>query len=574
MKTHRFLLALAPLILTAACASGPFSQTAYPSGDQPDEARAYGDFMIARFAAMTNDPQVATRHYAAAIGTAPEAAGVAERAVFSALLAGDYGVAAGLARRANDAGSEAGLVRLTLAVDAIGRGKMDTAVEIIEASDLRAFNRMIARNLEAWALLSSDGAEAAEAMLQKNLTGDPRLDNATLHMMGLVQTAAREDADAALTFAAIWESGARLAAGAETYAELLAARGERERATAILDQFRDEVGYNASLAALAARIDRGDQIAPRRLTTRQGAALALFLPASALMFQTDDDVAAVYFVLAVALDPELHQARTLLGQSLLQGERPEAAIRVLSDVPVSSPFYATARGQIANTLLQQDRKQEALRLALDALASKPERSLRLQVADIHRAMDRHREAEALLSDIIAADEAEGRKDWRVLFLRGASRERQANWAAAEADMQAALDIDPDNATVLNYLGYSWIDRGIHLDEGFGLIRRALALEPNSGHIVDSLGWAHYRLGQYEEAVEYLERAVVLLPGDATLNDHLGDAYWQAGRRKEAGFQWSRALKLDPPPEERTKIVQKLLTGLSPDPAPPGSAVAR
>jgi len=574
MKTHRFLLALAPLILAAACASGPFSQTTYPSGDRPDEARAYGDFMIARFAAMTNDPQVATRHYAAAIGTAPEAAGVAERAVFSALLAGDYGVAAGLARRANDAGSEAGLVRLTLAVDAIGRGKMDAAVEILEASDLRAFNRMIARNLEAWALLSSDGPEAAEAMLQKNLTGDPRLDKATLHMMGLVETAAREDTDAAATFAAIWESGARLAVGAETYAELLAARGERERAKAILEQFRDEVGYNASLAALAARIERGDQITPRRLTTRQGAALALFLPASALMFQTDDDVAAVYFVLAVALDPELHQASTLLGQTLLQGERPEAAIRVLIDVPVSSPFYATARGQIANTLLQQDRKQEALRLASDALAAKPERSLRLQVADIYRALDRHREAEALLSDIIADDEAEGRKDWRVLFLRGASRERRADWAGAEADMQAALDINPDNATVLNYLGYSWIDRGIHLDEGFRLIRRALALEPNSGHIVDSLGWAHYRLGQYEEAVDYLERAVVLLPGDATLNDHLGDAYWQAGRRKEAGFQWSRALKLDPSPEERTKIVQKLLTGLRPDPAPPGSSVAR
>lgn len=573
MKTHRFLLALAPLILAAACAGTPLSQTAFPPGDQPDEARAYGDFMIARFAAMTNDPQVASRHYAAAIGTAPETAGVAERAVFSALLAGDYRVAAGLARRASDAGSEAGLVRLTLAVDAIGRGKMDTAVAILEASDLRAFNNMIARNLQAWALLSSDGGEAAQAVLQKNLNGNPRLDNTTLHMIGLVQAAAREDADAAATFAAIWDSGARLAVGAQTYAELLAARGERERATAILDQFRHEVGHNASLSALAARIERGDRIAPVRLTTRQGAALALFLPASALMFQADGDAAAAYFVLALALDPELHQARTLLGQSMLQGERPQEAIRTLSDVPVSSPFYATARGQIASTLLQQDRKQEALRLAADAAAAKPERSLRLQVADIHRAMDQYHEAEALLSDIIAADQAEGRKDWRVLFLRGASRERQANWAGAEADMQAALDISPENAAVLNYLGYSWIDRGIYLDEGFGLIRRALALEPNSGHIVDSLGWAHYRLGQYEEAVDYLERAVVLLPGDATLNDHLGDAYWQAGRRKEAGFQWSRALKLDPSPEERTRIEQKLLAGLRPDP-PPGSAAVR
>jgi tetratricopeptide (TPR) repeat protein len=246
---------------------------------------------------------------------------------------------------------------------------------------------------------------------------------------------------------------------------------------------------------------------------------------------------------------------------------------VLSNVPVSSPYYATARGQIANTLLQEDRKEAALALAADALRAKPERSLKLQVADIYRALDRHREAEALLNEIIAADEAVGRRDWRVFFVRGASRERQANWAGAEVDLQAALDIEPENAIVLNYLGYSWIDRGINLEEGFALIRQALVLQPNSGHIVDSLGWAHYRLGQYEEAVDYLERAVVLLPGDATLNDHLGDAYWQAGRRKEAGFQWAHALKLEPSPENRKKIEKKLLTGLVADPSP-GSASGR
>ena len=118
--------------------------------------------------------------------------------MFSALLAGDYGLAAGMARRANDAGSEASLVRLTLISDAIGRGKTKAAIDLVEASDLRAFNRMIARNLEAWSLLDVEGAEAAEALLQQNLTGDARLDNATLHMMGLVQTAAHKD-DAALT---------------------------------------------------------------------------------------------------------------------------------------------------------------------------------------------------------------------------------------------------------------------------------------------------------------------------------------------------------------------------------------
>jgi tetratricopeptide (TPR) repeat protein len=562
MKTYRFPLILLSFFIAAACASSPFSNTSYPSADQPDEARAYSDFMIARFAAMTNDPQMAARHYASAINTAPEDLGVAERAVFSALLAGDYDVAAGLARRANDAGSEAALVRLALAVDAISRGKTKNAIEIVEASDLRAFNRMIARNLEAWSLLDTEGAAAAEAMLQQNLTGDPRLDNATLHMIGLMQTASGNDAGAVQTFDRIWTSGARLAVGAETYAELLAASGERDKAVTILDQFRTEVGVNAALGVLKARIEAGETIEPRRLTTRQGAALAMFLPASALMLQTDDDIASVYFVLAIGLDPQLHQARTLLGQSLVQGKRTEAAIRVLNEVPPASPFYAAARGQIAGILLSQDKPDEALAVASAALEAKPERSLRLQVADLYRAQERHGEAEALLTEVMLSDEAEGRKDWRVFFLRGAARERQSNWDGAEADLKEALILDPHNANVLNYLGYSWIDRGINLEEGFSLIRQALVLEPQSGHIVDSLGWAHYQLGQYDQAVDFLERAVELLPGDPVLNDHLGDAYWKAGRRKEAGFQWNRALKLDPPADERASIAQKLVTGLA------------
>ena len=439
---------------------------------------------------------------------------------------------------------------------------------------MRAFNRMIGRNLQAWCLFDAGDEDAAEALLRKNLTGDPRLDNATLHMIGLVQAAGGNDDAALETFERIWSTGARLAAGAETYAELLAARGEREKASAVLDQFRDQVGQNAALKALKVRIDKGEAITPHRLTARQGAALSMFLPASALMFQTDDDVASVYFVLALALDPQLQQARTMLGQSLLQGERPEAAIRVLSEVPASSPYYAAARGQMANTLLRQEKPEEALAIASAALALKPERSLQVQVADIYRALERHAEAEALLTDVITADTAAGRDDWRVYFARGASRERQSDWDTAESDLEHALALQPDNAAVLNYLGYSWIDRGIRLDEGVGLISRAVVLEPNSGHIIDSLGWAHFKMGDYEEAVDVLERAIELLPADPTLNDHLGDAYWKAGRRKEAGFQWKRALKTDLEPEDRARIEQKLLTGLGTVKAITGADAAR
>ena len=573
MKTLRLLLVLAPMSLASACASSPFDRTSYPSGDQPAEARAYADFMLARFAAMTNDPGMAARHYALAMPTAPQSTDVAERAVFSALLAGDYGIASGMARRAAETGSTAGLVHLTLAVDAIGRGKPDAAYDIIEDSNLTFFNRTIGRNLQAWALLEDKGPKASEARLKQSLTGDPRLDNITLHTIGFIQMAAREDAEALRTFEAIWATGARLAAGAEAYAELLAASGDAEKARKVLRQFRDEVGYNAALADLERRLEVGEAVAPRRLKIREGAALALYLPASALMFQTEDDIASVYFVLALALDPNLHQARTLRAQALTQGDRPDDALRVLKDVPKSSPFYSGARGQMASILQREDREEEALRVASEAMSANPERGLSLQVADLYRALERYAEAEEILTRIIEVDAAEGRTDWRVIFVRGAARERQARFDLAEADLKRALEMQPENATVLNYLGYSWIDRGINLEEGFDLIRKAVALEPESGQIVDSLGWAHYRLGQYEEAVDYLERAVALEPGDPVLNDHLGDAYWKAGRQKEAGFQWRRALKLDPPQEEREAIELKLKGGIEVDPVSPGATAA-
>lgn len=573
MRPLTLLLALAPIVFLPACATGPFGRAAGASAEVQTDAASYGDFMVARYAAMTNDPAAASRHYAAAMSTAPESAAVPERAVFSALMAGDYPLAAGMARRASDAGHESGLVRLALAVDSLGRGKYEQAVELIEVSDFKAFNRMVGRGLSAWAMVGQRKPGAAQDLLKTNLTGEVRLDNVTLHMLGFVQAAAGEDVQAAETFGTLWQAGARLAAGAEAYARLLAASGKPDEAIAVLEQFNSEVGHNAGLEALRAEIAAGRKVAVQRLTPRQGAALAVYLPASALMYQTNDDVAAVYFVLALALDPDLHPARTLLAQSLTQAGRQEQAIRVLREVPPGSPFYAAARGQLARALLQVERPDEALKVAAEALAAKPERSLRLQLAGLYSAQEQYDEAEGILSEIIAEDTAAGREDWQALFMRGAARERLGNWTGSDADLWRAMELNPDNANVLNYLGYSWIDRGIRLEEGFDLIRRAVSLEPRSGHIVDSLGWAHYRLGQYDEAVEHLERAVELLPADPVLNDHLGDAYWKVGRQVEAGFQWKRVLKLDPSPEVRAKVEDKLRGGIPVDPPSPGAANA-
>jgi len=117
--------------------------------------------------------------------------------------------------------------------------------------------------------------------------------------------------------------------------------------------------------------------------------------------------------------------------------------------------------------------------------------------------------------------------------------------------------------VLNYLGYTWIDKGINLKRGTEMIRKALDLRPTDGYIADSLGWAHYRLGEYQKSVKEMERAVALRPEDPVINDHLGDVYWRVGRTNEARFQWRRVLTLDPEDDLAAQAKSKLKDGLKP-----------
>ncbi len=169
-----------------------------------------------------------------------------------------------------------------------------------------------------------------------------------------------------------------------------------------------------------------------------------------------------------------------------------------------------------------------------------------------------------------------RSNWTLFYFRGICFERSKQWPKAEADFKKALELYPDQPQVLNYLGYSWVDRGVNLDEAFKMLRRAVDLRPNDGYIVDSLGWAHYKLGHYQEATEALEKAIDLKPADPVVNDHLGDAYWRVNRRIEAHFQWNHARDMKPDPEDLPEILDKIDHGLPDAPtasAPPASPAA-
>jgi tetratricopeptide (TPR) repeat protein len=205
----------------------------------------------------------------------------------------------------------------------------------------------------------------------------------------------------------------------------------------------------------------------------------------------------------------------------------------------------TAAAARTRTFLEPSEKLQAL----DALGN------------ILRARKQYADAVAVYNRAIDMISKPDRRHWVYYYARGTSYERLKNWPPAEADLKKALELYPDQPLVLNYLGYSWIDQGIQLDEGMRLIERAVAVKPDDGYIVDSLGWAHYKRGNYAEAVRYLERAVELRPDDPVLNDHLGDALWKVGREREAKFQWDQSLSLKPEPEDALKTRRKLEEGL-------------
>ena len=194
-----------------------------------------------------------------------------------------------------------------------------------------------------------------------------------------------------------------------------------------------------------------------------------------------------------------------------------------------------------------------------ASASPNNRDAQVALADLLRNGGQWNESVAVLDPIIAREEAD--PDWRLLYLRAVALEQAQRWPEAERDLKAALKANPDEPELLNFLGYSWIDRNEHLAEALGMVQKAVNARPQSGAMLDSLGWAYYRLGDYKTAVEKLEAAAEMEPGDPDINDHLGDAYWKVGRKTEAEFQWRRVLTLEPDEKQKVAAEAKLKNGL-------------
>jgi Flp pilus assembly protein TadD len=270
----------------------------------------------------------------------------------------------------------------------------------------------------------------------------------------------------------------------------------------------------------------------------------------------------IYLQFALYVKPDHAFALAALANAQEVAHRYQDAIATYDKIPQGTPLQSAIDIRKAFNLNSLEKTDEA-KAILERLAAKDPNDVRPLEAlgNIYRARKQYAEAVTYFTRAIAVLGKPDNRHWGYYYARGTAYERLKKWPAAEADLKRALAMAPDQPLILNYLGYSWVDQGKHLKDGMRLIEKAVQLKPDDGYIVDSLGWAHFKRGDFKEAVRYLERAVEIKPEDPTLNDHLGDAFWKVGREREARFQWNQALSLAPEPEDAEKIKAKIERGL-------------
>ena len=522
-----------------------------------------GAYLAATQADFRDDYAAAAEYYDRALAADPDNLALVQNALIARVAFGDMAGAAPLADRlgAADPGHQlAALVHLAMAVH---DGDYARAGQILAAGG-PAFNPLLAGLAAGWIEVGREDFPAAKAKF------DAMTSNEAMTAYGQYHEAL------ALAMAGDFVSAETILRGGEqgplhlnrssliAHAEILAQIGRERDAVAILSQAIDNGFPDATLIALRDRLERGDEVAFDQVTeAKDGIAEAYLTLAEALNTDKTERVALLHARLAAYIRPGLVEADLLAAELLENDGQFGLATQVLAEVPKDSPWYVTT--EIRRAATQRDSGDIAGGIAtLTALAQSDGDQIEVQseLGDAYRSNDQFPEAVDAYTRAIALIDTPQRIHWVLYYTRGVANERAGRWADAEADFREALTLFPDQPAVLNYLGYSLLEQGQDYDEALDMIQRAVKGQPDDGYITDSLGWAYYRLGRYQDAVAPMLRAVELTPDDPVINDHLGDVLWKVGRKREADFQWHRALSFGPADDlDMDRIRRKLDVGL-------------
>ena len=576
-RVPAFLLIPSVLLGLSACAEAPVAnaggsvggrillaaaQSTVRSDADPSAGSPFGSYLAGLHAGNARDLSAAADFMLHALSYDPVDPQLLNRTLL--LLAGDgrFDEAAAIARRVQAVTPGNSLAGLILAVEAARADGFAEADELLANLPDRGLSEITGALMKAWLRVAQNDIQGAASRMGplRNKNGFGVLYGMHMGLMRdmLGDTAgARKDFELALESAA--QPSLRLVWLAGNFFERA---GDPARAIALYEAFLKSNPGSSVVAPALERARAGQVPAPVLGDAKQGMAEALFNLASLLSQERAEDVALVHVHLALRLQRDFGIAQVLLGEVLQAQDRGTAAIEVYRGISQDSPFSLMVRLRVAEELERLDKIDEAVAELETIAEDEPQRAEPLiRLGNLMRNKERFAEAIAAYDRAVERIGAPERRYWTLYYFRGIALERESEWTRAEADFLQALELEPEQPFVLNYLAYSWVELKRNLDQAKGMLVRAVELRPDDGFIVDSLGWAYFQLGDFELGVKYLERAVELRPQDPIINDHLGDAYWRVGRKHEARFQWRRALSLKPEAKEVPAIESKIQQGL-------------
>ncbi|MGB0681439.1 MAG: tetratricopeptide repeat protein [Magnetovibrionaceae bacterium] len=538
--------------------------------DQPLQGQAIetgtslaGQYLAGRHAQAERDLDKAAGFLLQALEQDPENLDLVRRAFVVLVVEGRSDEALPLAEKLVANRDDVPIARYAVAIQHLKEGRFGEAVSSLEGLETSGIGRYLVPLISAWSQFgegNGPGALKALGALKANRGSTTLHDlHAGLIHMALGNLEAAGKALSAATSDGENTDSIRLIQIMGAYFERA---GEPKKALALYENYLAEHPLSELVAGDIERVKNEDKAELPVKSATEGVAEALFGVAGSIRQQNAQETALVFGRLAQSLRPDLTVNALLVADILEQSGRLEAANGVYATVKEGTAFSWAARLRIANNLSRLERADEAIEL-FEAMADERDDSPEplIDLGDTLRSIERFEEAAEAYERAFDRIERPGPEHWSLFYARGITYERTKRWDEAEADFLQALEYQPDQPYVLNYLGYSWVEMDRNLERAEGMIRRAVELRPNDGYIVDSLGWVYYQLGRFEEAVVELEKAVELRPADPVINDHLGDAYWRVGRLAEARFQWRRALGLEPEDDVATKIEAKLKRGL-------------
>ncbi len=548
--------------------------SAVPLTQVPRVNSLAGAYLAARVAEVDNDLDAAIAYYERALAFDPLDTALKQSLLVALIANGEFDRALPYADQLKTVADIERFSRVALAIDAFRKNDFAGAGNMLKLALETDLDRLVTGLMTAWAKVGA--GDAAGGLAHANsLKGPAWFDLFLAYHKGLIAEKAGNEKDALAAFSRVANNPAGSGSAPEAFlrsveaqAGYLARLGRRDEALAALKAADDLYPGRLQIEALRRKIEAGTAVEPLVATASDGASEVLLNLGSALNRGGGESFVRLYLQLALALRPASDSALVLLAGVAEQMGDSDKAIDLYGRVAETSPIYRVAQLQLGLNLADMERRDEAIVHLKRVLDSDP-KDMRgyLAIGGVYSADKKFAEAAEIYERAVALIGEGTQADWNVFYQRGIAYERLKEWPKAEPNFLRALELYPDHPQVLNYLGYSWVDMNIKLEEGLELIQKAVDLRPSDGYIVDSLGWAYYRLGRYDDAVRELERAVGLMPGDPILNDHLGDAYWRVGRKLEARFQWTHARDLKPEPDVLALVLDKLTNGLKDDKLP-------